>query len=189
MTGSKIKEKIGNKDMKREKLMKTSISAPKPQSWPAIEHYRDLTNMDSLIASRPETFWCYTHLAEMPLSERSVDPRYCEACNAVLTRDREDSRASGNFRKPWWVPQNGKRKGKDSVVVEIQGPQAMPAQKGLTPISDNITLTLNGSKDKDSEKGVIHHPRETLRRLHHLPIKRNKQLAFDGMGTKEAVRV
>ena len=53
--------------MKRDKPMKTLISAPKTQSLPAIEHYRDLTNLDSLIASSPETFWCYIHLAEMPL--------------------------------------------------------------------------------------------------------------------------
>ena len=76
--------------MKREKLMKTSISAPKPQSLLGIEHYRDLTNLGSLIASSPETFWCYIHLAEMPLFEQSPDPRYCKACNAVLNRDRED---------------------------------------------------------------------------------------------------
>ena len=176
--------------MKREKLMKTSISAPKPQSWPVIEHYRELTNLDNLIASSPETFWCYIHLADLPRSEQSPDPRYCKACHTVLTRDREDSRASGNFRRPWWVPQNAKRKGKDSVVVEIQGPQEMSAQKGLLPISDNIASTLEGSKDKVSENGIIHHrPRETLRRLHHLPIKRNKQLAFDGMGIKKAAKV
>jgi len=172
--------------MKREKLMKTSISAPKAQSWPAIEHYRDLTDLGSLIASKPETFWCYIHLANVPLSAQSPDPRYCRACNAVLTRDREDSRASGNFGRPWWVPQNGKRQGKDSVVVEIQGPQAMSAQKG--PISNNITPTLNESKDKDSENGVIPRPRETLRKRNHLLIKRNKQLAFSGMEIKEAVK-
>jgi hypothetical protein len=176
--------------MKGKKTTKTSISAPKLPSRPVIEHYRDLTNLDGLIASRPETFWCYTHLAEMPLSERSVDPRYCKACNAVLTRDREDSRASGNFRRPWWVPQNGKRKGKDSVVVEIQGPQSVSAQKGLIPISGNIAPTLDELKDKDSENRIIHHrPRETLKNLYHLPMKRNKQLAFDGMGIKEAVNV
>ena len=88
------------------------------------------------------------------------------------------------------MPQNGKRKGKDSVVVEIQGPQAMSVQKGLIPISDNITPTLDEAKVKDSENGIIRHrPRETLKNLHHLPIKRNKQLAFDGMGIKEAVKV
>ena len=172
--------------------MKTRIlaSALKPPSMPAIEHYRLLSNLDHLIASSPETFWCYVHLADMPLSQQSPDPRYCKACNAALTRDREDSRVSGNFRKPWWVPQNGKRKGKDSVVVEIQGSQTIFAQKGLLPISDNIAPTLDGSKDKDSENGIIHHRhRETPRRLHHLPIKRNKQLAFDGMGMKETVKV
>jgi hypothetical protein len=150
--------------MKREKLMKTSIWTPKPQSWSAIEHYRDLTNLGSLIASSPETFWCYIHLADMPLSEQSPDPRFCKACNAVLTREREDSRASGNFRKPWWVPQNSKRKGKDSVVVEIQGPQTMSARKGLISMSASVTPTLNEAK-------------------------RNKQLVFDGMGIKERVRM
>jgi hypothetical protein len=172
--------------------MKTRIlaSALKPQLLPAIEHYRDLTNLDSLITSSPETFWCYIHLAEMPLSERSVDPRYCKACNAVLTRDREDSRASGNLRRPWWVPQNGKRKGKDSVVVEIQGPQAMPAQKGLIPILASCASIPDKAKARDYENGIIHHrPRETLKKRHHLPIKRNKQLAFDGMEIKEAVRM
>jgi len=170
--------------------MKTLKSALETSTMPAIEHYRLLSNLDHLIASSPETFWCYVHLADMPLSQQSPDPRYCKACNAALTRDREDSRASGNFRKPWWVPQNGKRKGKDSVVVEIQGSQTIFAQKGLLPISDNIAPTLDGSKDKDSENGIIHHRhRETPRRLHHLPIKRNKQLAFDGMGMKETVKV
>ena len=176
--------------MKRDKFIRASKSPPKPSPMPAIEHYCDLTDLDSLIASRPETFWCYTHLADLPLSERSVDPRYCKACSEVLTRDREDSRASGNFRRPWWVPQNAKRKGKDSVVVEIQGPQTMSCQKGLIPTSDNITPTLDEAKVKDSENGIIRHrPRETLKNLHHLPIKRNKQLAFDGMGIKEAVKV
>jgi len=170
--------------------MKTLKSALETSTMPAIEHYRLLSNLDHLIASSPETFWCYVHLADMPLSEQSLDPRYCKACNAALTREREDSRASGNFRKPWWVPQNGKRKGKDSVVVEIQSSQTIFAQKGLLPISDNIAPTLDGSKDKDSENGIIHHRhRETPRRLHHLPIKRNKQLAFDGMGMKETVKV
>ena len=145
--------------MKREKLMKTSISAPKPQSWPVIEHYRELTNLDNLIASSPETFWCYIHLAEMPLFEQSPDPRYCKACNAVLSQDREGSRASGNFRKPWWVPQNGKRKGKGNVVLEIQGSQKMSAQKGPISMSASITLTLDEAR-------------------------RNKQLVFDGMGIK-----
>ena len=170
--------------------MKTLKSALETSTMPAIERYRLLSNLDHLIASSPETFWCYVHLADMPLSEQSLDPRYCKACNAALTRDREDSRASGNFRKPWWVPQNGKRKGKDSVVVKIQGSQTIFAQKGLLPISDNIAPTLDGSKDKDSENGIIHHRhRETPRRLHHLPIKRNKQLAFDGLGMKETVKV
>jgi hypothetical protein len=175
--------------MKREKLIKTSIAAPKPQSLPAIEHYRDLTDLGSLIASSPETFWCFVHLADLPRSEQSPDPRYCKACNAVLTREREDSRASGNFRKPWWVPQNGKRKGKDNVMVEIQGSQTMSAQKGPIPLPANIAQIPNKAEVKDSENGIIPlRTRETLRGRHHLAFKRNKQLAFDGMGIKEAVK-
>ena len=61
------------------------------------------------------------------------------------------------------MPQNGKRKGKDSVVVEIQGPQKISVQKGLIPMSASITLTLDEAK-------------------------RNKQLAFDGLRTKEAAK-
>jgi hypothetical protein len=169
--------------------MKTLKSALETSTMPAIERYRLLSNLDHLIASTPETFWCYVHLADMPLSEQSLDPRYCKACNAALTRDREDSRASGNFRKPWWVPQNGKRKGKDSVVAEIRDRKRCPLGKACFRYR-TISPTLDGSKDKDSENGIIHHRhRETTRRLHHLPIKRNKQLAFDGMGMKETVKV
>jgi hypothetical protein len=49
-------------------------------------------------------------------------------------------------------------------VEEIQGPQKMSAQKGLVPVSASITL-------KSDE------------------AKRNTQLAFHGMGIKEAVNV
>ena len=66
--------KIGNKDMKQEKLMKTLISAPKPQSLLGIDHYRDLTNLGSLIASSPETFWCYIHLQKCPFLSKVLIP-------------------------------------------------------------------------------------------------------------------
>ena len=82
------------------------------------------------------------------------------------------------------------KKGQRQCGGRNQGSQEMSARKGLFPISDKIAPTLDGSKDKDSENGIIHHRhRETTRRLHHLPIKRNKQLAFDGMGMKETVKV
>lgn len=140
-------------------------SALKPPSKLAVEHYRVLSNLEHLIASRPETFWCYTHLADLPLSEQSPDPRFCKACNAVLTRDREDSRASGTFRRPWWVPQNGKRKVKDDMSAEIQGPQAMSAQKGTIPISESSTPIPNKAEEKNSENGIIRHsPCETLKK-------------------------
>ena len=176
--------------MKRDKFIRASKSPPKPSPMPAIEHYCDLTDLDSLIASRPETFWCYTHLADLPLSERSVDPRYCKACNEALTRDREDSRASGNFRRPWWVPQNAKRKGKDSAVVEIHGPPIKSMINSPIPILGNINPTLPKAKGDNSKNRDVHkHPSDREGKNHQMPAKRMQQLAFDGMGIKEAVNV
>jgi hypothetical protein len=176
--------------MKREKLMKTSKPPPKPSLMPSIEHYRDLSNLGSLIASEPGMFWCYTHLADLPLSEQSPDPRYCKACNAVLTREREDLRGSGNRKKPWWVPQNGKRPGKDTVVVDNHVPQIMSTLKGANSALDEIDPTLAGTKVKHFKNGITHNQHiNRVRKHHQLPVKRNKQLAFDGMGIKEAAKV
>ena len=167
--------------------MKTSKSVPKPPPMPAIEHYRVLSNLDNLIASRPETFWCYAHLADLPLSEQSPDPRYCRACNALLTREREDSRA---FRKLWWVPQNGRRKGKKIVTVEIHGPPIKPMINSPFSMLDDINPTLPKPKGDNSKNRVGHnHPSDREDKHHQMPANRMHQLAFDGMGIKEAVNV
>ena len=176
--------------MKRDKFIRIATSPSKPPPTPAIEHYRLLSNLDHLIVSRPETFWCYAHLADLPLSEQSPDPRYCRACNAVLTRERENSRASGNFRKPWWVPQNGKRKGKEIAVLEIHGPPIKSMINSPISMLDDINPTLPKAKGDDSKSRDVHnHPSDREGKHHQMPVKMMKQLAFDGMGIKEAVNV
>ena len=44
-------------------------------------------------------FWCHSHLADMPLSEQSADPRYCRRCFGILSEE-----AKNNKTSDWWVP-------------------------------------------------------------------------------------
>jgi hypothetical protein len=44
-------------------------------------------------------FWCHSHLADMPLSEQSADPRYCQRCFEILREE-----AKNNKTGDWWVP-------------------------------------------------------------------------------------
>ena len=40
--------------------------------------------MHEEIKTAPGMFWCLPHGAEMPVDDRSPDPRYCKACWAVI---------------------------------------------------------------------------------------------------------
>ena len=145
--------------------MTKSTAPPTPSPMPAIEHYRDLSSLDHLIASKPGMFWCYSHLANMPLAEQSPDPRYCNACNAVLTRERADLRGSGNRKKPWWAPQNGKGQDKRIVAADNRVTQIRPVSEGFSA-SDKTNPILRHGKN---------------RKAHPKPVQLIKQLSFDSM--------
>ena len=149
--------------------MTKSTAPPTPSPMPAIEHYRDLSSLDHLIASKPGMFWCHSHLADMPLAEQSPDPRYCNACNAVLTRERADLRGSGNRKKPWWAPQNGKGQGKRIVAADNRVTQIMTPSKDQFSTLHNTNPTLSDVNDRKA------HPR---------PVQLIEQLSFDGMKSK-----
>ena len=149
--------------------MTKSTLPPTPSPMPAIEHYRDLSSLDHLIASKPGMFWCYTHLADLPLSEQSPDPRYCNACNAVLTRERADLRGSGNRKKPWWAPQNVNGQGKRIVVEDNRITQVSPVSEGLIPAAGKTNQILRHGN------GLKAHPP---------PVQLIKQLSFDGMRSR-----
>ena len=145
--------------------MTKSTLPPTPSPMPAIEHYRDLSSLDHLIASKPGMFWCYTHLADLPLSEQSPDPRYCNACNAVLTRERADLRGSGNRKKPWWAPQNGKGQDKRIVAADNRVTQIRPVSEGFSASYKTNPILRHGKN----------------RKAHPQPVQLIEQLSFDGM--------
>jgi hypothetical protein len=136
---------------------------------PAIEHYLDLSSLDHLIASKPGMFWCYSHLADMPLTEQSPDQRYCNECNAVLTRERADLRGSGNRKKPWWVPQNVKEPIKRIVVADNRTTQVRPVSEGQNSAVDKTNQTLRHGKERKARLQPVHLIR---------------QLSFDGMRSR-----
>ena len=146
--------------------MTKSTSPPTPSSLPAIEHYLDLSRLDHLIASKPGMFWCYSHLANMPLTEQSPDQRYCQRCNAVLTRERADLRGCGNRKKPWWAPQNVKGQGKRIVVEDNSITQVSPVSESLIPAAGKTNQILRHGNG---------------RKAHPPPVQLIKQLSFDNM--------
>jgi hypothetical protein len=69
---------------------------------PPVVHYRDLSDLDHLIASKAGYFWCYTHLADLPRKEQSPDPRYCRQCYAILQKAFSCLPATNQRRKICW---------------------------------------------------------------------------------------
>jgi hypothetical protein len=48
-------------------------------------------------------FWCQTHLSAIPVSDRSLDPRYCKECFEFLMREASLLPTS---KRPAWRPKN-----------------------------------------------------------------------------------
>jgi len=145
---------------------------PTPSPMPAIEHYRDLSSLDHLIASKPGMFWCYSHLADLPLAEQSPDPRYCQRCYAFLMAEYRDLLTTRGKRKLWWVPAN--RTGR------IKAPDNNAGHKKTPQLSGQGTRILATSKDENSTI-----PRAGQRRKPHPPpVQLIGQLSFDGMRSR-----
>jgi len=124
--------------------------------------------MTTLIASKPGHFWCYTHLADLPLSEQSLDPRFCRACCDFLNQEAKDGGIRRGKRAPWWLP-------------VIESTHQMTSDAVLQ--GRGIMSTVN---DQKTEVDIIH-PTPTTRRgpkSHTLPVEKIRQLALSGMGSK-----
>ncbi len=150
-------------------LVNTIQDGLRPSPAPAIEHYRDLSNITQLVASKPGMFWCYTHLLYMPLEKQSPDPRYCNACHGILMAEYRDMVSVRGKRKPWWTPANGSSH-KTTPQVQEQGALIMSTSKGKNSTVDIFQPTV---------------PTRRGPKNHVLPEGRIKQLAFAGMGSKE----
>ena len=99
--------------------MKTEL-APSPQSTAEIK-------------SPSGMFWCYGHLADIPLSERSSDPRYCRRCFSVLKEEAK------NNTTDWWVPMTRSTGSRPSGAGAGGGKNSDPLH--YSP-SQNVTLIL-----------------------------------------------
>lgn len=112
---------------------------PRPSSTPAIEHYRPLGDLTQLVPSKPGHFWCYTHLADLPLEKQSPDPRYCQQCFEILVKEAKDTgRSKGRV---WWVPV-ARGSGASGVGGVADGvTQVYPSKDSPPPV---VTLICEG---------------------------------------------
>lgn len=79
-------------------------------------------------------FWCHSHLADMPLSEQSADPRYCRQCYLIL---REEAKSGGHGS--WWVPATCLAGSPDGTALTGGTVSANPS---LNHSRENVTLIL-----------------------------------------------
>jgi hypothetical protein len=107
------------------------------QSAPVV-HYRDLSDLDHLITSKAGYFWCYTHLADLPLKEQSPNPRYCRQCYAILQKEGKETRRSKN--KIWWWPKTINRISR-STVRDAEGVTRLEPAIGKV---SGVTLICQG---------------------------------------------
>jgi hypothetical protein len=122
-----------------------------------------------MVVSKPEMFWCYTHLQNLPLNEQSPDPRYCNACHGILMAEYRDMVTTRGKRKLWWVP------------VDSTGTETTPQVHGQGAL---IMSTVNGNKTEVDIINPTPNRDGRGRKRQPLPVGRIKQLAFDGMGSK-----
>ncbi len=139
-------------------------------TMPAVEHYRNLSDLDQLVASKPGMFWCYTHLLNIPLEKQSPDPRYCNTCHILLMGEYRDMVSVRGKRRSWWVPVHGSS---HQTTPQVQGQGAL------------IMSTLNDKKSEVDKINPTLHRDGRGRKPQPLPVERIKQLAFAGMGSKE----
>ena len=83
------------------KLRRPVKIVPPIRSAPVV-HSCNLSDLEHLITSKAGYFWCYTHLADLPLKEQSPDSRYCRQCYEILKKEGKEAKRSSN--KIWWWP-------------------------------------------------------------------------------------
>jgi hypothetical protein len=130
--------------------------------------FQDLRDTKHLITSKPGMFWCYTHLADLPLEKQAPDPRYCQECFEVLSQEAKDTGVRHSKKAPWWLPAvSGACKKNSDVVLEGGG-------------NMSTLKAQNSTVDKLSRPVVIRPgPKSKV-----LPMDLIKQLVSEGQGSK-----
>jgi len=75
---------------------------------PEIPQEKKYFNQAKLIPPiQSGNFYCYTHLRELPLSEQSIDPRYCKVCyNSLTTEVKMAKITKSKLDGSEWLPIN-----------------------------------------------------------------------------------
>ena len=161
-----------------------SVSLPKagaiPPTVPAdgsnfeAGQFQDLRDTDNLIKSKPGMFWCYTHLADLPLEMQSPDPRYCQECYELLLHEVDDMKSSGNHHKPWWIPKTAN--GKNVQVLGQLAPNMSTVNSQKTTV-DKIGLPAPA-------RPIVHPGPKNMA----LPLETIAELVKEGKGSKVIAR-
>ena len=149
-------------------LMAAGLVTPPPTKLP-VGQYADLSDTKNLVASKSGMFWCYTHLADLPLEKQSSDPRYCKECFEILKVEAADLRSTGHLRRQWWLPQTTKLSVKETAHVVERHDGNMSTVKAKNSTVDKLSRSVAprpGPKSKD------------------LPMDLIKQLISEGQGSK-----
>lgn len=96
-----------------------------------------------------KTFWCKTHLEELPTSKQSPDARYCQDCYDFLLKEAE--LLSSKHGKPDWIPDSINYPVNDAVDYKSTplNPAGVSEYRGLllsTLDDEKITVDKNTSK-------------------------------------------
>jgi hypothetical protein len=146
----------------------------------AIHHYADLSGTDHLIKSKPDVFWCYSHLADLPLGKQSADdPRYCQDCYGMLMDEYWDMVKTRGKHRPWWVPVNGDKRSchdmtpqavqQGAVIMHTVINQKSTVCKIIPPVTKTTMPVLSNGRGRKEQP---------------LPVDQIKELSAQGMGSK-----
>jgi hypothetical protein len=128
-----------------------------------------------------KTFWCKTHLGDLPISEQSPDSRYCQDCYEFLLK--EARLLSSHQGRPNWIPNPSKY----PVGKATKSKSTLQKPAGLSPQG---TLNMHTVNEEKSEVCII--PSETPKRTKtkrgpkhiELPDDLILKWANEGMGSK-----
>jgi len=136
----------------------------------SVGQFQDLRDTSNLIKSKPGMFWCYTHLADLPLEKQSPDPRYCQECFELFLHEVDDMKSSGNHHKSWWMLRSTREK---TVQVVEQLALNMSTVNSQKTTVDKLYLSV--------PVRLIVHPGPKKKEL---PMDLITQLVSEGQGSK-----
>jgi hypothetical protein len=113
-----------------------------------------------------KTFFCKTHLQDLPISERSPDARYCQSCYDFLLK--EASMLSPG-KVPEWTPSPSRYPVSDAVRQTTDSGKVV----------DSTVMGVENTKTKMSQAKLA-----IKYRKRELPLEHIKQMSDEGINTR-----